>query len=333
MHLVLRWNFDQADLAIAPVADGFDPQTWPCFKMRFQVLVGVEITLALQQAEAARVVIVKAAHLKIGRIGEHAPQRLAAAIAHEQTVGIVHRGPKVVDTGSVVRIEEKHAGHRRDAGFRNIDTRVHRHLDIVDRDLTRPDRNPIGRGRAFAVEQSVNDDGVGFRLRLLDPERLEKRKLLALGFRGVDRKPARGQPIGLALGDGAEVAGTEKDADFVEIVRAVDRRVDAESGKAEIGIRRRRLHVLKSEQARRIADRLRLALTYLENVDTVREKEAAVKQLKLKWRSLASPDRLLRHKADLAILVVVEVFQIVGKFRVRRDEGLLGQLLREPPHT
>jgi len=45
----------------------------------------------------------------------------------------------------------------------------------------------------------------------------------------------------LALGDGAEIAGAEEHADLVEIVRLVDRSVDAKARKAEVAddVRRR----------------------------------------------------------------------------------------------
>ena len=49
---------------------------------------------------------------------------------------------------------------------------------------------------------------------------LERREFFALGFAGVDRKPARRKTIQLALGDSPEVARAEKDANLVIIVGA-----------------------------------------------------------------------------------------------------------------
>lgn len=66
----------------------------------------------------------------------------------------------------------------------------------------------------------MHDNGVGVGSRLFDPECLERREFFALGFAGVDRKPARRKTIQLALGDSPEVARAEKDANLVIIVGA-----------------------------------------------------------------------------------------------------------------
>ena len=79
------------------------------------------------------------------------------------------------------------------------------------------------------TEQARRDDR-----RSLDPEGAEERELLALRVGGVERKPARRQSVGQALGNGAEIARAEKHADLVEIVRPVDRPMDAEAREAEI---------------------------------------------------------------------------------------------------
>ena len=56
-------------------------------------------------------------------------------------------------------------------------------------------------------------------------------------------RPARRQAVELSLGHRAEIARAEKHADLVVIVGLVDRRVKAETGKAEIyrGSRRRQV--------------------------------------------------------------------------------------------
>ena len=75
---------------------------------------------------------------------------------------------------------------------------------------------------------------LAFGCRLLDPECLEEREFLALGFAGVDRQAPRRQAIEFALGDGAEIARAEKDTDLVIIVGLVDRRMKPKAGKAQI---------------------------------------------------------------------------------------------------
>ena len=75
----------------------------------------------------------------------------------------MHRGAEVIDIGAVVRPEEEHAGHRRQAGMIEIDARIDRHFNIEHRGVAGPDREAIGGGGAFAVEQRMHDDGVGVR--------------------------------------------------------------------------------------------------------------------------------------------------------------------------
>ena len=147
-----------------------------------------EILLPLHQAETARIEIGKGTDLKIFGIAERTPKFLAPAVEHCEAIGIVHRGTKIVDIDPIVRPEEKHAGHRREAETIKIHARIDRHFDIEDRGRARSYRETIGCSRALAVQQRMHDDGIGLRSRLFDPERLEQREFLPLGLARVDRQ-------------------------------------------------------------------------------------------------------------------------------------------------
>ena len=220
----------------------------------------------------------------------------------------MHRGPEIVDLGAVVGVEQEHAGERRKAGARHVHARIEHGLDVEHGGLARTDGEAERSRGARAVEQRMHDDRADFRLRPLQPERLEDGKLLALRLAGVDRQPARGEPVVQALGDRAEIACAEKHRDLVVMVGSVERRVQPEAGKAEIGARLRRRHLVEREHAGRVDDAARAALAHLEDIDAVGIIEAAVKELRLERQAHAAPQRLLRHEADRAVLVVGEIF-------------------------
>jgi hypothetical protein len=61
-----------------------------------EVLVALEVAVALDEAEAARVVETKGVHRERPGIVERAPDPLAGAGGEEQPVGVVHLGPEVL---------------------------------------------------------------------------------------------------------------------------------------------------------------------------------------------------------------------------------------------
>ena len=86
------------------------------------------------------------------------------------------------------------------------------------------------------VKQRMHDNGSRVWLWPFDPKRCESRKLLALRIARVNREASCGKAIALPLGDRAEVGGTEKNSELVEIVRPIDRIVQAKARKAEVSI-------------------------------------------------------------------------------------------------
>ena len=136
----------------------------------------------------------------------------------------------------------------------------------------------------------MHDNGIGACRRLLDPERLEEWKLLALGFAGVNRQSAGGKAVRFSLGDGAEIARAEKDADFIMIVGLVDRSVQAKAREAEVGVRVRRRRVAKGEVFRVIGDLGRPAIHDLKDVHAVDVEEAAMKKLDFERQLFTAPE-------------------------------------------
>src|SRR4051794_25567076 len=102
----------------------------------------------------------------------------------------MYRRPEVVDILAVVWSEKEHARHRHEADASQIYSGIDRHFHVEDGRIAGPDSEPIGRRRALAVEQGVHNNRGGIDCGLLDPKCFERWKFFALGFTGVDRKPA-----------------------------------------------------------------------------------------------------------------------------------------------
>ena len=115
----------------------------------------------------------------------------------------------------------------------------------------------------------------------------------------IDRQPARREPVLVELADGAEIGGAEEGADLVEIVRPVDRRMQAEAGEAQIG-GLRRLQVLEAEQVRAVEDALRLALRDLVHLHPLLVEEAAVEELRAEMAP--EPKRFRGAEDDAAVI-------------------------------
>ena len=306
--------------------DRLEPEAWAPFEAGFEILIGGEIPLPLHQAEAPRFEVGETAHLQIVRIVERTPELLASPVEDRKSVGIVNRRAEVVEILAVVWPEDEHAGHRREPGMLHV-ARVERHLHVENSGLPRSDREAVARRGALAVQQRMHHDRGGIRRRLFQPERLEERELFAFAFAGVDRQSARGQTVGLPLRDRPEVACAEEYADFVVVVRSVDRSVDAESSKANVTIRPLSETFAEREVLPAVGHRHDASVHHLEDVHPVLVEEAAVEKLHLERQLLVAPQRLLRRKANGPVLVVVEICQRIRQLLV----GGLEWLRRKSP--
>ena len=245
----------------------------------------------------------------------------------------MHLGTEVVDPATIVGAEEIHAGERREPDLLDLHARKQCRLDVVNGGFARADGEAVGGRRAFGVEQRVHDDRACALCRPLDPEAAEVGKLLSLRIGSIEREPARRKAIRQALRHGAEIARAEKHADLVEIVRAVDRSVNAEARKAEVRLDVRRGLIAEREHRGRVDNGRRKPVLHLEDVDAVRVIEAAMKELQLERQALAPPERLLRHESDHAVTVVGQVLQLIRQLVVGRFVRFLRQIARECAHT
>jgi len=112
--------------------------------------------------------------------------------------------------------------------------------------------------------------------------------------------------------------------------------VDAEPGEADVvaarggGDRLRRRAEL--EQVGSVADRRRLAVGDLEQVDAVERQEATMEELHLERQLLLPPQRAVGAEADCAVLVVIHFRQRVRQLAVRRLIRFRGQVARGLAH-
>ena len=91
---------------------GFDPGAGPILVARFEILIPVELSIALNKSEALWVAVLEAAGLHLGRADERAPEMLIAPVPGCEPVRVVDRRPEVHGSIAVVRILQEHAGQR-----------------------------------------------------------------------------------------------------------------------------------------------------------------------------------------------------------------------------
>ena len=96
-----------------------DPVARPQFVGQFEILVIAEVAVALQQAEAARVLVEKGRHRRLNRIVERAPDPFARSRMHQEPVRIVQLSAEIVDEAMIVLADEIHRRQRREAEFRD----------------------------------------------------------------------------------------------------------------------------------------------------------------------------------------------------------------------
>ena len=95
------------------------------------VLVVVEETVTLQEAEAPRVLVKVGIHPDAGRIYQRAPDPLAVAAPERQPVGVMNFRTPIVSHAAVVLATLEHTGQRRHAeplnGLARIERGIHVH--------------------------------------------------------------------------------------------------------------------------------------------------------------------------------------------------------------
>src|SRR6185369_9539578 len=131
---------------VAPVAVRLDPRARAQLRMRLEVLVIRERTIALKQAEAARIVHLHPARADRRRVVERTPQPLAGVETQQQPVRVVHLRTKIVEMPARVLAEEEHARQRRDAELADRAPREKMRFDVDHGARPRPDVEPVRSG-------------------------------------------------------------------------------------------------------------------------------------------------------------------------------------------
>src|SRR6185437_1997424 len=75
----------------------------------------------------------------------------------------------------------------------------------------------------------------------------------------------------------------------------------------------------------------RLTVGDLVDIDTRGVEEATMEELNLERQLFAAPQGALREEADLPVMVVIQVFQIIGQFGIGGLVRLIGRVARELP--
>ena len=209
-------------------------------------------------------------------------------------------------------------------------SRRNRPLAHVDRGFrARTHDEAIGAGDAPRIEQRIDRELGGIGGRAHQPELDERRELLAGGEAGVDREPARRQAVDLSLAERAEIAGAEEHQHLVLVFRGVQRVMHAKSGETgEAHVRLGELVVAVVELVGRVRHLAHVVADHLADMHRAVEMETRMEEHHLERQLLRAPQRVVGAKADVAVLVVVEVEPLLGQCRRRLLVRLRGQRAR-----
>ncbi len=323
-------------LALAPIALGLDPGARAQVVTVVEVFEAAELATALEQAEALGILDREGAHREVLGIVQRTPDPFAVAGMDRQAVGIVQFRAVVELRRRLVGAEQVHAGQRRQAdaadGIAQIDPRLH----VDHRVVARTQDEAVGAGGTRRIQQRVDHQMLVAGFRTLDPEFAEARKLFSGRQRGVDRQAARGEAVGLALADHAEVAGAEQGHHLVLLVRLVDRIEHAEAGVADVLQRLRA--VIEFQRAE--IEVVRVVLDFMDAgggdfVELHRgvELHALVVEAQLEGGVAIGPEQLVGAVLDLLVVGELEVAQGLGQVVLRCFVGLVGQTLRFGTHV
>ena len=134
MNLLIARDLHQLDATLAPSPKRLHPVARTQLVLRLEIAELPRIALALDEAEAARVLVNEAVHAQLTRIGERAPQPLSLAGLRKQAIAVVHLGAVVIEApAGGVRTVEKHRGQGRDFQLCDRATQIQRqYLDQRD---------------------------------------------------------------------------------------------------------------------------------------------------------------------------------------------------------
>ena len=203
----------------------------------FDVLIALEVAVALQKAEAARILKREGVHAEALEVGERAPEPVLVAVHEEQAVGIVDFGPVVAGTAVFLFTVEEHAREGSKADFLKVFGSLageERAFHVHDRGRSGRDDEAVGSGHAFTVHERVDGDVPGVGGGLHDPEFLEVGELFALRRGGVQGEAAGIDAVVRIRSQRAEVGRAEENGHFVLVFGLVQRIMQTESGEVHV---------------------------------------------------------------------------------------------------
>ncbi len=190
--------------------------------------------IKLQQAEAARVLILIGVELQTLRIVQRTRDPFAAAGPHRQPIAIVNLRMIGIAHATLIGAAAEHTGHRRDAQLTNFLTRAEVVFHLHHHALRLAVNNKfVGAGYAWTVQQRISGKGGLVRFRRLKPEGDEVRKFFVTVAEGVYRHAARGKAVLISVVHRAEVAGAKERDDIAPRQLRFFKR--AKAGKAKVG--------------------------------------------------------------------------------------------------
>ena len=213
-RFVLGREFEQFDPAFAPIAMRFDEIGRAGLVGKFDVLVMVEIAVALDEAKPLDAGVGESRHGDDARRAQRAPDPFAAARVHQQSVGIMQFGPVIVGAFGAVFTVEEHRGQRRHADLDILPAREHRRRHFHHALYIGIKIETKGAGHGGTIEKGVNRRLLGRVLGGLDPEFAKEGEFLVIAA-GRDRKASRGESIALAASEETEIAGAEEGHHFI----------------------------------------------------------------------------------------------------------------------
>ena len=136
----------------------------------------------------------------------------------------------------------------------------------------------------------------------------------------------------MTAAEAPEVAGAQEGAKLVEVIGAVQRKQDAEAGKADILRPFGHRKAAEVEMLGPVAQRCRLALRHFEQLHPVGEEEAAMVRHDLEGQIGVRPQRMAAVVVDTAVGVVVQPLKLARQRRAAWPVRLLCQRPRQVWH-
>ena len=261
-------------------------------------------------------------------VGDRTPDPFVGPGQHLHAADLADVGPVVIELLVVEEAEQVGRAHRREPVIVDLRAREEGAFRVDDRRLAGTDREAEGANHAVGIDEGMDHHQAGHEARLLDPDRAEDRRLLALGVRDLHGERARHQSGDLSFRHGMEEVRSLEAGDLAEDVPLALGRQHAEPGKADIADPGGWNELPEVEERGVVDDPVGFARRDEEQVDPVAGLKTPVKRLHDETDVFGRPDARFGLEMDARILVVVQGPERVGQLRRDRLERLFGERAR-----